>query len=356
MKIAIYTIALNEIKHTKRWADSVQDADYLVVADTGSTDGTQQALQSAGAAVYNIKVNPWRFDDARNIALGLVPDVDVCISMDMDEMMAPGWRQQLEKSWIPGTTRLRYSYVHDFDEHDRPHTAFMADKIHARFGYRWKRPVHETVFSVNDEQIVTDPAVIMWHKQDDGKGRGQYLSLLALAHAEDPLCSQTLFWYGREQAWNNDSAGAITSFKNYLLLSTSTWSDERSEAMLWLAKLLPHERVKWLRLSVAEAPHRRETWLDLADYQYSTQDWSGLYASAKQVISIQHKSGTYLDTVNAWGAKPWDLAGIAAWNIGLLDECVTLFSRAVELAPTDRRISNNLQLAVNALHKKGSNE
>jgi hypothetical protein len=40
LKIAVYTIALNESAHVERWANSAADADYRIVADTGSTDDT----------------------------------------------------------------------------------------------------------------------------------------------------------------------------------------------------------------------------------------------------------------------------------------------------------------------------
>jgi hypothetical protein len=47
MKIAAYTIALNEEKHVMRWLEATKDADIRVVADTGSTDKTVALLQAA---------------------------------------------------------------------------------------------------------------------------------------------------------------------------------------------------------------------------------------------------------------------------------------------------------------------
>ena len=70
MKIAVYTIALNEVKFVKRWAESAKDADYRLIADTGSTDGTPEiAKDSLGVNVVRISISPWRFDLARNAAL-----------------------------------------------------------------------------------------------------------------------------------------------------------------------------------------------------------------------------------------------------------------------------------------------
>ena len=88
MKIAVYTIALNEAQFVERWYESAKDADYLMIADTGSADGTVEKALALGINVHVISVRPWRFDDARNAALALLPDdIDYCISLDMDEVL-----------------------------------------------------------------------------------------------------------------------------------------------------------------------------------------------------------------------------------------------------------------------------
>jgi len=58
MKIGVYTVALNEIKHCERWAASVADADYRVVLDTGSTDGTVEKLRELGVTVFEQRFDP----------------------------------------------------------------------------------------------------------------------------------------------------------------------------------------------------------------------------------------------------------------------------------------------------------
>jgi glycosyltransferase involved in cell wall biosynthesis len=98
MKIAVYTIALNEEKFVQTWYESAKDADYLLIADTGSTDGTVELAKSLGINVISIGINPWRFDDARNASLSAIPlDINYCIALDMDEQLQPGWREALEK-------------------------------------------------------------------------------------------------------------------------------------------------------------------------------------------------------------------------------------------------------------------
>jgi glycosyltransferase involved in cell wall biosynthesis len=111
MKIAVYAIAKNESQFVERFCEAAKDADLIFVADTGSTDDTVDKLLSMGATVQIIHISPWRFDDARNTALALLPDdIDVCMSLDLDEVLQPGWREEIERVWTPGTNRLRYGF------------------------------------------------------------------------------------------------------------------------------------------------------------------------------------------------------------------------------------------------------
>lgn len=99
IKIAVYTIALNEEKHVNRWFESAREADFLLIADTGSTDKTRDIAKSLGIEVHDISVTPWRFDVARNMSLDLIPeDFDICIQLDMDEVLSPGWRPKIEEA------------------------------------------------------------------------------------------------------------------------------------------------------------------------------------------------------------------------------------------------------------------
>ena len=70
----------------------MQEADQVVVLDTGSDDGTAGLLRARGASVTEESVSPWRFDTARNRSLELVPeDADICVCTDLDEVFHPGW-------------------------------------------------------------------------------------------------------------------------------------------------------------------------------------------------------------------------------------------------------------------------
>ena len=205
MKVAVYTIALNEADNVERWASSAVDADYRIVADTGSSDGTVELLARAGVTVHRIAILPWRFDLARNAAMALIPsDVDVCCTMDMDRFLEPGWRPSLEAAWTAETTAL-YCRVVYRPSADSPTVlrGWPAKNFHHRWGYHFKRPVHEAlVFTGQGEVTQGCDDIVMCEVQDHAKStRQQYLPLMELAHREDPNDAQICFWLGRDYMW-----------------------------------------------------------------------------------------------------------------------------------------------------------
>ena len=129
MKIAVYTIALNEEKHVERWYESAKDADYILIADTGSTDKTKRIAKKLGIKVVDISVKPWRFDDARNAALALLPnDIDYCVSMDMDETLSEGWRERLE-TMTADQIEYRFNLTYKDESEKVPDETFINNRI-----------------------------------------------------------------------------------------------------------------------------------------------------------------------------------------------------------------------------------
>lgn len=103
-KICIYAIARNEEQFVDRFCDAAAEADYIAVLDTGSTDRTVEKLSDRGVIVRQTTIEPWRFDVARNLSMLLIPrDTDLCVCVDLDEVLLPGWRAALEKRgpWTP---------------------------------------------------------------------------------------------------------------------------------------------------------------------------------------------------------------------------------------------------------------
>ena len=79
-KVCVYAICKNEEKFIEKWVKSMSEADNIYVLDTGSTDNSVKKLEDLGVTVKSKKIEPWRFDTARNESLKMVPnDTDICV-------------------------------------------------------------------------------------------------------------------------------------------------------------------------------------------------------------------------------------------------------------------------------------
>ena len=340
MKVAIYTIALNESQFVDKWYDSCRDADYWLIMDTGSTDDTVSNALLRGIDVQSISVKPWRFDKARNASLNALPkDIDYCIALDMDEVLLPGWRDELEKMLANGVTRPRYKYVWSWNEDGSEGLVYGGDKIHARNYYEWKHPVHEVLKS-SVAEVQEWCGIEIHHHPDSTKSRSQYLDLLALSVEEEPNDDRNAFYYARELFFVGKRDEACVEFKRHLSLPTAVWRPERARSMRYLAELENTE--EWLFKALAEAPERREGWVDLAKYYYSQNAWEGCLWASQRALEITDKPLEYLCEEFAWGFAPYDYAAISAYNLGLLDKAKEYGRIAYEFCPTDKRLENNL--------------
>jgi glycosyltransferase involved in cell wall biosynthesis len=346
MKICVYAISKNEEQFVERFMASAVDADLVLIADTGSTDGMAEKARSFGAVVHNICITPWRFDHARNSALSLIPrDVDVCISLDLDELMEPGWREEIERVWELGkTTRLRYMF--DWGCGIR----FKYEKIHARHGYHWHHPCHE--YPVPDgriEEVWADTNLLLVsHHPDPTKSRGQYLDLLELSVKEDPHCPRNAFYYARELTFHARWDDAIAALHSYLKLPRATWQNERCYAMRLLGKCYNElgqnvEAEKWYYTASGEAPNTREPWCELAMIMYRQSRWAECFAASTRALQIVDKELVYTCDPAVWGAWPHDLASISAWHLGMKDVALEQAALAVKCDPDDLRLKGNLE-------------
>jgi glycosyltransferase involved in cell wall biosynthesis len=343
MKIAVYTIALNEKQFVEKWYNSAKKADYLLIADTGSTDGTVALAKSFGINVVDISIKPWRFDDARNASLACLPnDIDYCIALDMDEVLIEGWREALEA--VPTqTTRPRYKYTWNWNEDGTPGLQYGGDKIHSRHGYRWKHPVHEVMVTDRIAEIQNWIDLEIHHHADPTKPRSQYMPLLAQSVKEDPLDDRNAFYYARELFFYGKLEESIEEFKRHLSLPRAVWRPERAASMRYIAKMSSgDEKEAWLLKAIEEAPDRREAYIDIAQVYYEKGMWTACLGAAKRALSIKEKPLEYLCEEYAWGYAPYDFAAISSYNLGETAEALEYGMKAVELNPTDERLQRNL--------------
>lgn len=308
MKIAVYSICLNEEKHVDRFMESAVDADFITVADTGSLDHTVENLKTKAImlgqhrrlAIHDISIMPWRFDLARNTALSLVPaDIDVCIRLDLDEALEPGWRAALERAWVPGTTQLWYDF------HHTPTYSFRANFIHARHGYIWRGLDHEGLYAATGctSRIANSTGLSITHHQDHSKLRTAILGRLETQVAEDKR-ARTLWYLGREYFYYQRNDECVKTFEEYLRQPDAIWASERMDAACMIGQTYfrwrNYERAThWYWRAMAEY-HTREPLLGLAQtYMAMGQPKDAMHV-INLALNLNNKLTTIHQNQNAW--------------------------------------------------------
>lgn len=348
MRVAVYAIALDERQHVERFLQSALEADVVVVADTGSSDGTVEALRAGGAIVHEISVRPWRFDDARNASLALVPsDIDVCLPLDLDEVLAPGWRACLELEW-GDATRGRYRFVWKHQEDGTDGGVFQRDRVHARHGYRWEQPCHEVLQPDRIEERSVDLSFEGHHWPDDSKSRANYLPLLEVGAAERPDDPRASHYLGREYMFQGRYEEAVAELQRHLALPRAIWAPERAASCRFMGRCLNalhhHDAaLDAFREATREDPSSREAWIELAQMAHDFAQWNECWDAAAAALAIERRDDSYMTESWAWNERADDLAAIAAWNLGDREAARFHGERAAALAPGDERLAKNVR-------------
>lgn len=348
LKIAVYAICLNEEKFVRRFVESCRDADMIIVCDTGSTDNTIPLLKEMGVTLHHLAIKPWRFDEARNASLALVPeDVDVCMALDLDQVLPSNWRSIVEKAWKPPTNRVVYT-LNWGKNVDGSNRRVLDNHIHARHGFKWLYPCHECIVADGvAEHIVIARHLRIDHFPDDTKSRSSYLPLLELAVEEDPDNPRHALYLGREYHYYGRQEEAIAELRRYLKTPRPKGDTERNAAIRMVSQCYDRlgnqeERLKWCRKAVKEGPENRGAWTELAWALYQSQSWAECYECCSKALSIP-------DVVEYYGAEadsgvlPDDMASICAWQLGRWNDALVHGRRALELAPGVERIRLNVE-------------
>lgn len=351
-KVCVYAISKNEEKFAKKWYESMSEADDVYVLDTGSKDNTVNILKQLGATVVVKEITPWRFDNARNESLKLVPhDADICVCTDLDEVFLPGWRKELESVWNDQCTRIGYNYNWSLDSNNKPLVNFYIDKIHTRENYIWTHPVHEVLEYIGIEKEIkyTTDSITLNHYPDTSKSRSSYLSLLELSVKESPNDDRNMHYLGREYMYHKKWNKAIDTLIKHLNLPSSRWKDERCASMRFISRcyinLKRYDEAKmWLEKSINEAPYLRDPYVETAILCYKQNDWKNVIKFCNKALKIKTHPKTYINEVFSWNHTIYDLLSVAYFNVNNYKLALRNINKAIKLCPNEKRLNNNKKI------------
>lgn len=369
-KICVYAICKNEIQFVDKWLGSMSEADYIVILDTGSTDGTFEKLKTdprvtrAEQKIYD----PWRFDNARNDALLLCPeDTDIFVSTDLDEIFDSGWSEPLRERWIRGIhVRALYKYAWSHNTKGEPERVFYYDKIHGPNWY-WKAPVHEYLTSDEyDEEYTKNHSldlfgsIFLHHYPDQSKSRGSYLPLLELRAKEDPNDYNGLYYYAHELYYRGYYEKSISVLDDIL-------NDDRFEGIRtplevaacylfmgdsFLGLNSQEAAISAYNSAIAAESTYREPYLQLAKV-YLDKGYNNIAIGiVKDAMEKSYRHYTWLERDLSWKEEPYDILALAYSTIGDYKSAYTNAVKALMENTSDERLLYNAKAIGDKLNEE----
>ena len=353
-KICIYAICKNEIKFADRWLTSLSpEADYIVVLDTGSTDGTFEFLQQ-DPRVHKVEqkiITPWRFDSARNESMKLIPeDATICVIADFDHIFRPGWGAELKRLFDEGYEEV-YGDIIDYDDNNVELKRFLSKNVHPnRPEWYWERPIHEHIkYHGNGEaRGLTSDNFVIEHHPDYTKSRGSYLDLLETEYKENSTDAYCAIYYGCELCFHGrEEEGHQVFLKGYEECDFTDCPEVGYQFCLNIAQYYHDHQEFDVALEWME---KAETFNTITRWLYTL--WGDIYSSAGQLekakekylqaFAIKYNVKGWVEHQECFGGLVEDKLALTYNALGDYTHAAAYGSLACEFNPDDERLRNNL--------------
>jgi len=356
--ITVYAICKNEEKFVKRWVESMKEADYIVVVDTGSTDNTIAEFKKYGIEPYKTTINPFRFDEARNVALNLCPkDTTIFVSTDLDEVFDPGWADILRKRWTKDHVRANYKYAWSSLSNGEPGRIFTYDKIHNK-DWKWKYPVHELLVNVNtnsneyhiDNTLNVFNDIFLHHYPDQNKSRGSYLELLELRAQEDKDDYYGLIYLGHEYYYRQRYKKSIDTLETVLERFFDRMTQtERASCYLFMGddyRALGdnNSAIKSYISAIQIEDSYREPYMAMAKLYLDMKEYDSAIFYVKKGVKKSYRHYSWLERDKSWNSEPYDILSVASYYLGNKRDSLSYSIKALSLNGQEQRLKDNLEL------------
>lgn len=199
--VSLVMIVKNEAANLKKCLDSARDqADEIVIVDTGSTDGTREIAAQYTGKIFSF---PWEedFSAARNFALDRAEGTWV-LSLDADETLAA--EPEEIKSLITRNPEAE-AFLLPIDNMAPlgTHHRFLVLRLFKNNSCcRWQGKIHEQVTVPKERVVGIAEKLLIRHKslppEAHNKKRGRNLLLLKKALASEPDNPFLLYYLGTE--------------------------------------------------------------------------------------------------------------------------------------------------------------
>ena len=353
-KVCIYCICKNESKFVDRFMDAVEELkDHVYILDTGSTDNTVELFKRRGAHIQKKEYEHFTFDVARNDALNLVPDeYDICISLDIDDVIKKGFVDAIKKIWDETTTQIESMYYYTVDENDNPLVKIKSGRIHSRKDFRWIYPIHEVLeYTGGHSNIKFADDIIVVHKPDIQKSRSFYMDLLEERVRNVPTDSRNIYLLAREYLrWERWFDGLKMCHK-YLDNKNSYYSADGLNIKCYLARIyrslkMYEESNLWADIAIADKINSRNPYLEKLITCFEMERYDEAIKAGLDALCIDEYNTAVIDRMECWDGTIYDYLSISYYYIQDYNNAIKFVDMDIKLNPNDNRLKKNRELFI----------
>ena len=359
-KICVYCICKNESKFVDRFMDALEEIkDDIYVLDTGSTDNTVELFKNRNAHVFEKKYEHFKFDEARNDALNMVPkDYDICISLDIDDVIQKGFVDVINRVWDDNTNQLEYTYYYAMDEYDNPIVIQKIDKIHSRNNFYWEYPVHEVLrFAGNYSVRKYTDEILVIHRPDVSKSRAFYLDLLEERVKDYPNDTRNVFLLAREYKRVGKYFESIKMCHRYLELNNSAYNGEKVKVECILAfsfrQLKMYEESElWADKAIQDRKDTRAPYYEKILTYYECKRYEDLIRAGEEALKIETYNSDVMDDAGCWNGSIPDYMSLAYYYLNDYNNAIKYVDITLEQNPNNERLKKNKELYLTKLNSQ----
>jgi glycosyltransferase involved in cell wall biosynthesis len=232
MKLSVAIICKNEESCIETCLKSIQEADEIIVVDTGSTDNTVKVCKKHTNKVFE---NEYCWEDsfckARNYALSKVTEGWV-LSLDCDEYLEIGGIAKIRKA-IEFAESHNQKTINVIMEANITGDQFYFPRLFKRCKeIYWKGNIHNYLSYTDNNK--SDIKITFGYSKAHQNDPDRALRILKQELNNNPQLVRETFYLAREYWYRKDWIQAIYWYKDYL--TRATWPPEWAEAWLMLAR------------------------------------------------------------------------------------------------------------------------
>lgn len=355
--LALAMIVKDEEKTLPKCLESVRGCfDQIIIADTGSQDGTKGVAQSFGAVIHDFA---WidDFSAARNFAFSKAKS-DFVMWLDADDVVMAEDKAKLQA--------LRASLGRDADAYHMRYDVARDEFGNVTFSYyrerivrntgeaKWVAPIHEVlVVPGHWRQKETDISVTHCPPADKGaRDPGRNLRLLKKA-LQSTTDQRLRYYYARELLTAGLHQESIREFESYLAQGGG-WHEDRVNAHLQLCTAYrsagdQEKAVDACLRGIKLDPRWAELPAAIGRIYYDKQEWRKaiFWFEAASRCTIPETRGFVQRDEYTW--SPWDRLCVCYWQVGERAKSYEANERALAYKPAEPRLLSNRRVMKNLM-------